>query len=46
MPKFEEGDINAFHSWMQAQVRYPVEALKNNISGCVVVDFPWEATVV
>lgn len=39
MPKFEGRDINAFRQWVQTQVRYPAEALKNNVSGRVVVDF-------
>lgn len=39
MPSFQGGDLNAFRQWVMTQVRYPAEAMKNNIAGRVVANF-------
>ena len=39
MPTFQSGDINNFRKWVQMQVRYPAEAMKNNIQGRVITSF-------
>ena len=39
MPTFQNGDINNFRKWVQMQVRYPAEAMKNNIQGRVITSF-------
>jgi len=39
MPTFQGGDINNFRKWVQMQVRYPAEAMKNNIQGRVITSF-------
>ena len=39
MPTFQNGDLNNFRKWVQMQVRYPAEAMKNNIQGRVVTSF-------
>ena len=39
MPKFRGGDLLNFRTWVQSQIRYPVEALEQGISGRVVVAF-------
>lgn len=39
MPQFEGGNLMNFRAWAQAQIQYPAVALKNNISGRVVVEF-------
>lgn len=39
MPTFQNGDLNNFRQWVQMQVRYPAEAMKNNIQGRVVTSF-------
>lgn len=39
MPRFQDGELNTFRLWVQSQVTYPVEALKQNIQGRVVVSF-------
>lgn len=39
MPSFQGGDLNTFRAWVQENVRYPAEAVKNNIQGRVVLTF-------
>lgn len=39
MPQFMGGDVNTFTMWLYGQIRYPEQALKNNIQGKVVVSF-------
>ena len=39
MPSFEGGDLLKFHEWLQSEVRYPAEALKQRIEGRVVCSF-------
>lgn len=39
MPKFKDGGIETFRNWVLTQVKYPEEALKNNISGKVFTQF-------
>lgn len=39
MPKFQGGDLLAFRTWVQKQLVYPAEAVKQNIQGRVVVTF-------
>ncbi len=39
MPRFEEGDLDTFRTWLQSNVKYPAEAVKNRIEGVVVVRF-------
>lgn len=39
MPLFEGGDLLKFREWLQAEVRYPAEALKQRIEGRVVCSF-------
>lgn len=39
MPSFRGGDLNTFRAWVQENVKYPVEALKNNIQGRVILSF-------
>lgn len=39
MPSFQDGDLNTFRMWVQQRLRYPVEALANNIQGRVVAMF-------
>lgn len=39
MPLFEGGDLLKFRQWLQTQVRYPAEALKQRIEGRVVCSF-------
>lgn len=39
MPRFNGGGIQDFRSWVQAQVRYPEEAMKKGLQGRVVMQF-------
>lgn len=39
MPSFEGGDLLKFREWLQSEVRYPAEALKQRIEGRVVCSF-------
>ncbi|MBS4766584.1 TonB family protein [Alistipes sp. kh20] len=39
MPSFQGGDLSAFRQWVQMHVRYPAEAMKQNIQGRVVTSF-------
>lgn len=39
MPKFQGGNLNAFRTWVQKQLVYPAEAMKQGIQGRVVVTF-------
>lgn len=39
MPLFQGKDLNTFRTWVQSQIRYPVEALKRGIEGRVVLSF-------
>ena len=39
MPRFEGGDPADFHAWVQAQIRYPEEAMKRGLQGRVVAQF-------
>ena len=39
MPKFRGGDLLTFRQWAQEQVRYPKEALEQQIQGRVAVTF-------
>lgn len=39
MPLFEGGDLLKFREWLQTEVRYPAEALKQRIEGRVVCSF-------
>lgn len=39
MPTFQGGDINNFRYWIQQQIKYPAEAMKNNVQGRVVTSF-------
>ena len=39
MPLFQGGDLSAFRQWVQMHVRYPAEAMKQNIQGRVVTSF-------
>lgn len=43
MPKFRNGDLMLFQSWMQNNVQYPAEAIEKGISGRVVFSFVVEA---
>lgn len=42
MPKFQGGDLNAFHRWVQMRVRMPEAALKRKLQGRVVATFTIE----
>lgn len=39
MPQFEGGDLNDFRRWVQMRVRYPEEALRQQLYGRVVASF-------
>lgn len=39
MPLFEGGGLDNFRQWVMEHVKYPVEALENNLYGMVVVSF-------
>lgn len=39
MPRFRDGDLNSFRTWVQSQVRYPAEAIEKRIQGRVIVTF-------
>jgi protein TonB len=39
MPKFQNGDIKDFQSWVMKNIEYPKEALKKKISGKVYCQF-------
>ena len=39
MPSFQGGDLSAFRQWVQMHVRYPAEAMKQNIQGRVITSF-------
>lgn len=39
MPSFRGGDLNTFRAWVQENVKYPAEAVKNNIQGRVILSF-------
>mgnify|MGYP000232234485 CR=1 FL=1 len=39
MPSFQGGDLTTFRQWLQTQVRYPAEALKEKAGGLVVCSF-------
>ena len=42
MPRFQGGDVNTFQAWVQERVKYPEEALEENISGTVYIMFTVE----
>ena len=39
MPAFQGGDLSAFRSWVQMRIKYPQEAMKQEIQGRVAVAF-------
>lgn len=39
MPSFQGGDLTTFRQWLQTQVRYPAEALKEKAGGLVICSF-------
>lgn len=39
MPQFEGGDLETFRRWVQGRLKYPSDALDNNISGKVTLRF-------
>ncbi|WP_295878058.1 TonB family protein [uncultured Alistipes sp.] len=39
MPSFQGGDLTTFRQWLQTQVRYPAEALKEKTGGLTVCSF-------
>lgn len=39
MPSFLGGDINTFRQWVMQQVRYPAQAMEQNIQGNVIAKF-------
>ena len=39
MPSFNGGDIRTFHAWVQREVRYPMIAQENGITGRVLLSF-------
>lgn len=39
MPTFDGGDVMSFHRWVMRQIRYPQEALEENIQGKVMVEY-------
>lgn len=39
MPSFKGGDLTTFRQWLQTQVRYPADALKEEVQGRVVYSF-------
>lgn len=39
MPTFQGGDLNVFRNWVQGQLKYPIIAQENGISGQVTVTF-------
>lgn len=39
MPSFQGGDLTTFRQWLQTQVRYPADALKEKAGGLVVCSF-------
>jgi len=39
MPVFQDGDINTFRSWVQERLVYPDQAIENNISGKIFLQF-------
>lgn len=39
MPKFKGGDLNAFRTWVQERLKYPVIAQENGIQGRVTLSF-------
>ncbi|WP_418982661.1 TonB family protein [Alistipes sp.] len=39
MPRFRGGDLMTFRSWIQSEVQYPAEAMKQKLQGRVVVAF-------
>lgn len=39
MPMFQGGDLNTYRKWLLTQIKYPVEALKDELSGRVIVSF-------
>ena len=39
MPSFRGGDLNAFRTWVQGEVRYPIEAIQQNIQGRIIATF-------
>lgn len=39
MPKFQGGGTSDFQKWVQARIKYPQEAVNNNIQGAVTLSF-------
>lgn len=39
MPRFMNGDVSTFVTWVMQNVRYPAEAIEANIQGMVVAQF-------
>lgn len=39
MPSFQGGDLNAFRTWVQKQLKYPIVAQENGIQGRVALSF-------
>ena len=39
MPQFEGGDLMTFRQWVMSRIRFPKEALENNLFGRVVASF-------
>ncbi len=39
MPSFQGGDLNTFRNWVQGKLRYPAQALENNVQGQAVMSF-------
>lgn len=39
MPRFRDGDLTAFRTWVQTQLRYPAKAIAEKIEGRVVASF-------
>lgn len=38
-PKFEGGDANTFNAWIGRKIKYPDDALANNVEGKVILQF-------
>ena len=42
MPKFQDGDLSKFRSWVMSKIVYPEQAVKSEIQGLVIVEFAVE----
>ena len=38
-PKFEGGDANTFSAWINRRIKYPEDAMSNNVDGKVILQF-------